>query len=506
MTKTVSNTKLAIATLIMLVAGGAAFVAAPISYSGCVDSDAKTTFDQNQLFVKSDTTYNSGKKTDNCYTFPKTGKTYLMEGTCNAKATFATWQKNCAELNYGKPGSDFKCVEGACVDAAVASVNPVITSQSNYFKDDPVVKEIFSKGTFYDLASIDPYQKLNGSTNFAYKIYNALIMLGYNSINKDYQPSLLTLLHRFQKNNNFSESNFLTKEMLIKIDSSLWQREIKYKSYATQFPLYDHIVVLDAENVSKDYISTLFSLPVGILPDYLQLKTVEQYVHCIKGQCVGSIKDQLGNALNKVDLDSDYVFYPDFIAVKYPTVALPTSAGINLFTVSHEYGHYIDGSLNLFKYAKNNIKDDLHPTNYIIDTEDFYKISWNLNFSPDNPTKHCAKHKNEDIADFITKYAYDADNFSVPPCPVGEYRFTEEFADSFAAYIATGKAFRNAATQNQAMKQKYDWLKKNIFQGIEYDTNLSQFGTKDCEEVLWLDCDPDYVWDGFLNKLSGINN
>lgn len=124
-TKTVSNTKLAIATLVMIVAGGAAFVAAPVSYSGCVDFDAKTTFDQNQLFVKSDTTYNIGKKIDSCYTFPKTGKTYLMEGTCNAKATFATWQKNCADLNYGKSGSDFKCVDGACVDVAVASVNPI---------------------------------------------------------------------------------------------------------------------------------------------------------------------------------------------------------------------------------------------------------------------------------------------------------------------------------------------------------------------------------------------
>ena len=124
-TKTISNTKLAIATLVMFVAGGAAFAVAPISYSGCVDPDAKITFDQNQLFVKSDTTYNGGKRTDYCYTFPKTGKTYLMEGTCNAKKTFNTWQKNCAELNYGKPGSDFKCVDGACVDMAAVSVNPI---------------------------------------------------------------------------------------------------------------------------------------------------------------------------------------------------------------------------------------------------------------------------------------------------------------------------------------------------------------------------------------------
>lgn len=117
-----SKTKLAIATLVMLVAGGAAFAVAPINYSGCADSDAQSTFDQNQLFIKATTKYNGGSKTDYCYSFPKTGKTYLMEGTCNAKKTFATWQKNCAELNYGKPGSDFKCVEGACVDAAAISL------------------------------------------------------------------------------------------------------------------------------------------------------------------------------------------------------------------------------------------------------------------------------------------------------------------------------------------------------------------------------------------------
>lgn len=127
-----SKTKLAIATLVMLVAGGAAFAVAPVNYSGCADSDSQSTFDQNQLFTKATTKYNGGSKTDYCYTFPKTGKTYLMEGACSAKKTFTTWQKNCAELNYNNPGSDFKCVEGACVDVAPASTCTDSDGGKNY--------------------------------------------------------------------------------------------------------------------------------------------------------------------------------------------------------------------------------------------------------------------------------------------------------------------------------------------------------------------------------------
>lgn len=131
-TKAVSNTKLAIATLAMLAAGGAALAAAPLNssasygWSGCVDADnsvsgygAYNPFNQNQLFTKGTTKYNAGSKIDYCYTYPSTGKTYLFEGVCR-NGSFSTWQKNCAELNLGKPGNNYQCVDGACVNVPIA--------------------------------------------------------------------------------------------------------------------------------------------------------------------------------------------------------------------------------------------------------------------------------------------------------------------------------------------------------------------------------------------------
>lgn len=144
-TKAVSNTKLAIATLALFVAGGAALAAAPLNsmssaygWSGCVDPDNVSAvygptnpFDQKQLFSKAVTKYNKGSKTDYCYTFPKTGNTRLMEGICNAKGSFATWQKNCAELNRTKQGSNYQCVDGACEDKAAVLLPDLYVSYAN---------------------------------------------------------------------------------------------------------------------------------------------------------------------------------------------------------------------------------------------------------------------------------------------------------------------------------------------------------------------------------------
>mgnify|MGYP006418701325 CR=1 FL=1 len=78
------------------------------------DPDAESTFDINQLFVKSTTKYNGGEKTDYCQTFPD-NKIILMEGVTTDEGKFNTWQKDCSELNDA-PGNDFQCLDGRCVD------------------------------------------------------------------------------------------------------------------------------------------------------------------------------------------------------------------------------------------------------------------------------------------------------------------------------------------------------------------------------------------------------
>lgn len=129
LTKTSTNTRLAVATAFLAASAAFAMIPAGVAsnkFQGCRDSDAGggTTFVQSQLFVKSTTTYNGGMSTDRCYTFPTTGKTYVMEGVCK-DGGFQTWQKNCGELNLGKTGVNYQCVEGACVN--VLANNPSST-------------------------------------------------------------------------------------------------------------------------------------------------------------------------------------------------------------------------------------------------------------------------------------------------------------------------------------------------------------------------------------------
>jgi hypothetical protein len=87
----------------------------------CYDNDAKAA---DPYIVMSSVKYGptSNKLTtvlDSCKTI--SGKTYLFEGTCyNGK--FVQIQKNCAELNIGKSGADYKCVNGACVGTCTPQV------------------------------------------------------------------------------------------------------------------------------------------------------------------------------------------------------------------------------------------------------------------------------------------------------------------------------------------------------------------------------------------------
>ncbi len=152
--RVVSNTKLAIATLAMLGAGAVALATVPLNsnssygFSGCYDADNSAygygynnSFNQNQLFTKAITKYNAGSKTDYCYTFPSTGKTYLMEGACNAAGSFITWQKNCAELNLGKTGVNYQCVDGACVKV-ISVPQTTLTVTKNSASPNQAVKGI----------------------------------------------------------------------------------------------------------------------------------------------------------------------------------------------------------------------------------------------------------------------------------------------------------------------------------------------------------------------------
>ena len=70
-----------------------------------------------------------------------------------------------------------------------------------------------------------------------------------------------------------------------------------------------------------------------------------------------------------------------------------------------------------------------------------------------------------------------------------------------------GKLFREASKYNSFLKQKYDWLKNNVFSGIEYNTGGFISGIEDNFQnnnpISYdkNDRNYDYVWDRQFPRL-----
>ncbi len=123
-------------------------------------------------------------------------------------------------------------------------------------------------------------------------------------------------------------------------------------------------------------------------------------------------------------------------------------------TIIHEYAHFID-------------KEVFDSPAAISNTKDFYSISHDS--APRDPvgTYYFVRRPNNLTNEFVSNYAIYG---FVPP----NERFTsvpwEDFAESFTMYVTHGKIFKELTKSDLYMKQKYDWLKINVFYGREYDT------------------------------------
>jgi hypothetical protein len=262
---------------------------------------------------------------------------------------------------------------------------------------------------------------------------------------------------------------------------------------------------LHQNDVSKDFVAMIYRLPMSVLPQYLQMSTHEE-VFCIAGQCLGFIYDEKGNELNDIpDLNINYSFGG---AYYLPTnAAMLPSAPVNVATVLHEYAHYLDGFFHpIPKYP-----DLTHLGG--IDTSGFYMINYDLNdpcsFDECHPYEDsCFRMRSTNPMDWISWYGFKAGGYL--NCPEGYSNAVEEFAEAFAMYVTAGRQFRAAAYQNGFIAEKYQWLKQNVFVGMEYDTDLIQGGNSGCNDVdCWKDqlpgymsCSEDYIWDGELRVLE----
>ncbi len=291
----------------------------------------------------------------------------------------------------------------------------------------------------------------------------------------------------------------LTADLLAKLDELLVNREQKYGYLARQFPLYDHIQ-LHQNDVSKDYVAMIYTLPMKVLPSYLQMDENET-LGCINGQCVGFIQDKDGNDQERVVVDpqSDYRFVAAYFDSRIPNSRMPGPV-MHIGTVLHEYGHYIDGFLS-----------DTYPSqpkSGIIDTLDFYRISYEIPEEDRQTLRNnaCFKRKSDDPKDWISKYGFSASY----NCPERMYSPWEEWAEAFSLYVTSGKNYREAAKQSDIVAKTYAWLKDHVFNGTEYDTDFVRDVESGCNDIPnyeqnqpgYISCSWDYVWDGELRVLN----
>jgi len=366
---------------------------------------------------------------------------------------------------------------------------------SQFFSGDPTAAQIMA-GTPYNMrdpAWLDASWRENKSI-FAYKVFSALFMLGYSTemgYNYGLSDQHVRVLHLFQSRNGLPVTDMVDATCLSKIDEQLVPREQFIASTARAFPLYSHMKTLAANDVSRDTVAYLYSLPMQVLPDDLHLSDYET-LQCINGQCVGFIYDANGASMGEpVDPASDYFFVGAYFNTtndsRKPTVTQ------DALTVLHEYAHYLDG---IMPWRKDPGQTHIG----LIDTTSFYAIAYDLSRrgQPFDPYP-CYPRRSSDLKDWITKYAYN----TTTGCADGTAMILEDWSESFMMYVGDGRDFRAAAQQSALVAQRYAWLKTNVFHGLEYDTDLAGGIQSGCNDVYgtsnaqpaYAHCNDNYVWD-----------
>lgn len=374
---------------------------------------------------------------------------------------------------------------------------------SQFLKRDPNVHRIMS-GTPYNMIEINTLisPRLNRDL-FAYKVYAAFHMLGYNTERdspRSTQNAHIQVLKKFQKDSNLPETTMVDSIILEALDRLLVERESKIAEVAKQFQLYDHMQPLHRNDISKDSLAYMYHKPMKVLPGCFHMSLYET-VQCIKGQGVGDIQDPDGNPFPEmfVDLSKDYRFVGAGFDPKVPPFDIQLkSAATCISTVLHEYAHYLDNRLGL-------PPNTTLPHCKCIPTIPFHDISFDLTTVVNPVAGACAVRRSDNPQDFISAYGFGAGN----NCPEGKINYTEEFAEAFYIYVVAGKKFREAAGKNDKIQTKYTWLKNNVFQGIEYDTDLQCILSSGCydaffpspSEPAYLSCSPDAIWDGEIRIL-----
>jgi len=392
------------------------------------------------------------------------------------------------------------------------SIVSAVQLQSNFFKNDPTAKSIID-GINYHVTFNNYYIEPHGvnTLSFEYKVINALRQLGYVRLTTTSKPGDTPVnvgIHKFQKKHNLPVADFIDKESMLLLDSEVAQREKLDKELARQYPPFVKFIDAPLNEPSKEHLAALYAsfytaMPETAVPD-LKGWSIDEFrgaLALFMGGNLGRMMNPEGTRVlspaeavevwrNKGDFKfcGDTYYYkfrelyggscinpPDFISTS------PADDFSYLTMYTHEYGHGV-GSQAIEVDGRTDRADAF-----------FGEISFDMSvlIRPDDPlsgseTLLRTENTNDE---FVSRYAKTNNK--------------EDFAESFTAYVHSGNIFRKRAESNVYLKQKYDFLKKHIFQGREYKTgSIESFNLWESENSgipfhpwNYLIDDPDWVWD-----------
>ena len=423
-------------------------------------------------------------------------------------------------LSDNECNSDQKCAEGKCVEFSFSK---------GFFEDDPVVEQILD-GQDYELKDENMYTEdwKVDVRSFEYKFVNAFRMLGYkrltftDEINRD--PST-TSLHNFQRDHNLPVSDTLDKDIMQLILNQLEKQEKKDKELVEDLPLIVTFVEAPITEPPKEHVAALYarfykSLPIAIKHGFNSVDGFRKELIDMGGN-FGVMMDPTGERVLSLEEQIDITKYTKkpfkFCSSAYyqqfhqnggscesPAQYLfggPTSDVEIISSFIHEFGHGI-GRVPIEVGSPISLHDKFGEISFSgtqLYLDDKNGIQW--------------KRPENNYGEFVSTYAREGPSENLDPetLPYPYYAIHhEDFAESFAAYVLTGNIFRERAKDNIHLQEKYNFLRDNVFDGVEYDTGDVESYHKWIEKneelphnpIAYLIEDPNWVWDYEFRHLN----
>jgi hypothetical protein len=341
--------------------------------------------------------------------------------------------------------------------------------RSRFLKDDQIARQIVS-GRLTDY-SVNDFALVSGqgfvsTETFAYRVLSAIRQLGYTPpIDSGIRPGQ-AFLNKFQKLNRLPITDVIGKDLLLVIDHKLAESEPLDALEGPRFPLYPYLTpTIPSNEPSREHFARLLAVIFKALPHELAPYTQENFRNFYQQQLPYFVVETSSTDKGLASAICDINYYPEYgndCRFRGNSVITLSGEFEVVGTLLHEYAHWLDS--NLFAKLPGTARGT-------IATLGFYSISYDTSqgsVASDSRTYYPLRRGESVVAtEFVGAYARGAELlFEVTP----KYTPFEDFAESFGLYVNGGKVFRQLAANNQYLKQKYDWLKTNVFAGFEYET------------------------------------